>query len=98
MDAYRVREVPVVDAGRLVGILTRSDLGPYVGQLEWTQVRTAMTPGPQTVVPEASVVSVARGLLAGGFNAIPVAVGDVLAGMISRQDLLRVLVDAWGRG
>jgi len=96
MTTFGVRELPVVDQGVVVGIVTRSDLDPYVGQLEWTTVRLAMTSSPRTVGPEDPIAAVARALIEGNFNGIPVVVDRALAGMISRQDLLRMLTDCPG--
>ena len=93
MTTFGVRELPVVDDGRLVGIVTRTDFEPYIGQLEWTVVRLAMSSPPQTIAPDAPVSAVAQVLLDGGFNGIPVAVDGILAGMVSRQDLLRMVAD-----
>ena len=98
MDTFGVREVAVVSDGALVGIVTRSDLNPHLGYLEFTPVRLAMTPAPRTVPADAPAGTVARELLAGGFNAMPVVDGDTLAGMITRQDLLRVLAEGLGDG
>ena len=94
MTRFGVREIPVVRDGALVGIVTRSDLAPHMGQLEWTPVRLAMTPGPRTITPETPVTEVARTLVEGSFNAVPVLVGGALAGMISRHDVLRLLADS----
>lgn len=96
MTAFAVRELPVVHEGALVGIVTRSDLEPYVGQLEWTPVEVAMSAPATTVSPDASISAVARALIEGRFNGIPVAVDRTLAGMISRQDLLRALTERDG--
>ena len=93
MEAFRVREIPVVEDGRVVGILARSDVEPHVGQLEWTPVRIAMTARPRTVSPDMLIADVAEVLLDGCFNGIPVVAGETLAGMITRHDLLRVLSD-----
>jgi len=96
MDTFGVREIAVVEDGALVGIVTRSDLNPHLGYLEFTPVRLAMTPAPRTVPADAPAGTIARELLAGGFNAMPVVDGGALAGMITRQDLLRVLVEGPG--
>ena len=93
MTRFGVRELPVVDGGVVVGIVTRSDLDPYVGQLEWTTVGLAMTAQPRTVEPDDPIAAVAKALLEGNFNGIPVVVDRTLAGMISRHDLLRMLAD-----
>ncbi len=91
MEALDVREVPVVDGGRLVGILSRRDLEPYRGHFEWTSVRAAMTREPVVVAPETPVREVARLLLHHGVNAIPVVAGDTVVGMVGRAELLRLL-------
>jgi CBS domain-containing protein len=91
MGHFVVRELPVVENGTIVGILTRSDLEPYAGHLEWTPVRIAMTSPPLTVAPDTTIDEAARVLRDGNFNGIPVSVGGSLVGMVSRHDLLRVL-------
>ena len=98
MTTFGVRELAVVDDGVVVGIITRTDLEPYVGQLEWTIVRLAMTPSPRTVRPGDSVAAVATVLLEGSFNGVPVVIDRMLAGMISRHDLLRMLAESPGNG
>jgi CBS domain-containing protein len=60
MEAERFRHLPVVDAGRLVGIITAGDVCKHEGALERTKVQAAMTPSPVVVGPEASVEEAAR--------------------------------------
>ena len=93
MESLGTRELPVVDGGRLVGIITRTDLELHRGHWEWTTVRTAMSHDPVTVPPDASPGAVARVLLEHGYNSVPVAVDRCLLGMIGRGDLLRLLDD-----
>ena len=87
-----VRELPVVEHGRVVGIVAKRDLDPYVGHFEWTTVRTAMTPDPVTVQPDMPASEVAYVLVSRQINAVPVASAGSLIGMISRHDLLRLLI------
>jgi CBS domain-containing protein/hemerythrin-like domain-containing protein len=91
MDSLGTREVAVVEHGTLIGLVTRSDLEPHRGHLEWTTVRAAMTPNPITVAPETPASSVAHLLVERGFNAVPVTSGGNLLGMICRSDLLALL-------
>jgi CBS domain-containing protein len=93
MAAVGVRELPVAENGRVVGILAERDLQPHRGHWEWTTVRAAMTPEPATVDPDASAPAVARLLLARGFNSVPVVSGGLLVGMVGRVDLLRLIAE-----
>ncbi len=93
MDAVVVRELPVTERGAIVGIVTRSDLAPHVGQLEWTPVRVAMSASPHTVSPDTPIDAVVRALLDGNFNGVPVVEDGAVVGMITRRDLLRLLID-----
>jgi CBS domain-containing protein len=91
MESPAIRELPVVDGGVLVGILTRTDMEPYRGHFEWTTVRSAMTYDPVTVAPQAPLDDVMRLLVEHGFNSVPVSNGGELLGMIARTDILRAL-------
>jgi len=94
MNGRGVRELPVVERGRLVGILTTTDLVPHRGHEEWTAVRTAMTPDPITVGPDTPIRDAASLLLAHRFNALPVVDGGSVVGMVARSDLVRVVAGA----
>jgi CBS domain-containing protein len=97
MDQMHVRELPVVEDGRLSGILARTDMQAHAGHLEWTRVEAAMTPRPVVVTPEESVGAVSQLLIRGRFNAVPVIADEAtLVGMISRTDLLRAVADHAG--
>jgi IMP dehydrogenase len=92
MESVGVRELPVVAAGRVIGIVTRGDLEPYVGHFEWTTVRPAMSRNPLTATPDTAVAVVAQMLFERGYNALPVVDGQgALLGMVSRRDLLQLL-------
>jgi CBS domain-containing protein len=91
MDSLGTREIPVVDDRVLVGILTRTDMEAFRGHFEWTAVRSAMTPDPVTVPPDAPIAAVVNLFLDRGFNGLPVSSGGELLGMIRRTDVLRAL-------
>jgi CBS domain-containing protein len=91
MRRLSVRELPVVDDGRVVGILSRTDFQPYVGHLEWTAVRIAMSGDPITVPDDATADDVRRVLVEHGVNAVPVVSDGRLVGIITRHDLLRAI-------
>ena len=91
MRAFDVRDLPVVEEGRLIGMLARSDLDPHVGQFEWTPVRVAMTSPVRYLSPDASVGEIADAMVDGRFNAVPVVEDGRLAGIIRRHDMLQLL-------
>lgn len=91
MQRHGVREIPVVDDGRVVGMLSRTDLEPYVGHLEWTAVRLAMTNDPITVGRDMAAAQVKQVLVDHRVNAVPVVSDDRLVGVITRHDLLRAV-------
>jgi CBS domain-containing protein/hemerythrin-like domain-containing protein len=93
MGTLGTRELLVVERGALIGILTRGDMEPYRGHYEWTTARAAMTPDPVTVGADAPITAVARVLLERRFNSVPVTERGRLLGMVTRHDLLRLLVD-----
>jgi CBS domain-containing protein len=100
MDLGAVRELPVVDGEALCGILSRTDIQPHLGHLEWTRVEAAMTSEPVVVTPAQSAAAISRTLVQGCYNAVPVVADEAtLVGMVSRSDLLRAVVsDANGDG
>lgn len=97
MRSVGVRDLPVVEGDRLVGILTERDLQPHRGHFEWTPVRVAMTPSPDVVTPDMPVGVVAQRLLGRGFNSVPVVRDGVFLGMVARSDLLGLLADGEGQ-
>jgi acetoin utilization protein AcuB len=92
MDAGHFRRVPVVDDGRLVGILTERDLHKHSGFLESTRVNAAMRTALVTVTPENTVEDAARLMLTHKIGGLPVVEGTKLVGIITTTDLLRAFL------
>jgi CBS domain-containing protein len=91
MQALGTRELLVVEGGRVVGILTRTDLRPHHGHYEWTLVRAAMTADPDTIPADVPIAVAARRLLERSYNCLPVLADGRLVGMLRRNDLLQAL-------
>jgi universal stress protein A len=98
MVEYRVRHLPVVDDGRLVGMLSSADLGPHLGQLARTKVNAAMTADPTTVGTDVDAVTAARLMLARRVRALPVVAGERVVGMLSTNDILEEYARAARQG
>ena len=93
---------PVLDGhGRLVGILTERDcmkVALHAGyhDIPYGLVRDYMTPDPETVAPEQSILTMAEKFIHGSFRRYPVVDNGRLVGVISRQDALRAVVKKYG--
>ncbi len=88
MAEHRVRHLPVVERGKIVGILSDADLGPHVGQLARTKVNVAMTANPTCVAPDVDATVAARLMLEHKVRALPVVEGDTVIGIVSVSDVL----------
>jgi len=97
----RFHHLPVVEGGRLVGILSDADLrnASYGtmpvegGTAEDRPVREAMRAEVWSVTPDDSVEDALLILTREKFGALPVLSGDRLVGIITRADLLNAFVD-----
>jgi universal stress protein A len=83
------RSVPVLSAGKLVGIVTDRDLRRHEGHLEHTEVKVAMAEEVATVTPSTPIPDAAKIMMERKIGALPVMDGQRLAGIISTTDLLR---------
>ncbi|HEV8673319.1 MAG TPA: CBS and ACT domain-containing protein [Methylomirabilota bacterium] len=98
MRDHRFRHLPVVDGGRLVGILSDRDLraillspglvGATVGEL--------MSEDLTTIGPDALVEDAASLLVVKKIGCLPVVDGERLLGIVTETDLLAVLVELLG--
>src|SRR5262249_36844177 len=63
MDELRIRHLPVVDGGRLVGMVSDRDVRSVAVQSPGTLASRIMTPDPVTVTPDTRVEYAARIML-----------------------------------
>jgi len=100
------RRLPVVDRGRLVGIITDRDLrraanSPFVVREQWydnfildhIEVGSCMTPNPLTIHPGAPVGEAARLLRDHKIGGLPVVADGQLLGIVTETDLLNFLIE-----
>lgn len=84
------RGFPVLHQGKLVGIVTQTDLGDKTqNPTSNLLVRDIMTPAPVTVTPESSLLHVLDLLNRLKVSRIPVTDGNKLVGIITRGDIIR---------
>lgn len=94
MQEHGIRHLPVVDEGRLVGILSDRDLLGATGwlpldeRITCTIVADAMSTDPVSVSPEDSVVTASVELTCRGLGCLPVVDAGGLVGILTDMDLL----------
>src|SRR5712692_5670184 len=91
MKAGHFRQVPVMDQGKLIGILTDRDIRQYLGQLAHTSVEAVMSALPFSVLPSTPVEQAAHLLATNKVGSLPVIENDKLVGIITGSDLLHAL-------
>jgi CBS domain-containing protein len=95
MAARGVGAALVMDAGRLVGILTERDLLAAVAarvQTSEAPVRDWMTEKPVTVPEATSIERAASIMVKNGFRHLPIADGERTIGIVSLRDVVRSVV------
>jgi len=93
------RGFPVMEAGRLVGIVTQGDLSNSSRRPAQTSSQSPitladiMTPKPVTVTPQDSLSQVLYLLNRFNLSRLPVTEGQKLVGIITRADIIRAEAD-----
>lgn len=101
-----IRSVPVIEDGKLVGIVTDRDIRQVAPAYPFFRdedeihryrenltVTSAMTADPMTIGPEAPLVAAAKILETYRISSLPVVDGEKLVGLLSVTDVLRAFVE-----
>jgi acetoin utilization protein AcuB len=91
---HRIRQVPVLREGRLIGIVTDRDLRSATGAKR--KITDVMTGKPFVISPVASVDEAARLLRTYKIGAVPVVEDGKLVGILSAADILDAFVELSG--
>jgi nucleotide-binding universal stress UspA family protein len=93
MQQGNFRSAPVVENGRLVGLIADRDIRGQMGRVDTTEVRVAMSENPPTVAPTTPLHDAARVLSEQKVDALPVLENGKLVGVITNSDILRAFLD-----
>ncbi len=103
IETYGFNALPIVDGfGRLAGLISQFDVlraftfseapvVPDYEQIMKLRVDEFMTKKPKTVTPGTSLVETLELMVSEERKSLPVVDGDILVGMITRQDLAYAL-------
>ena len=89
MSRSHHRGFPVVESGKLVGIITQSDIPKDTMQTGSMVLEDIMTSQPITVCPETPLADVLYLLNRYQLSRLPVTVGSKLLGIITRSDIIK---------
>lgn len=106
LHKHNIRELPVVEDGKLIGIVTDRDLREIAPSypifrdqqeirhyLQKLKVSSAMSPDPLVVSPTTSLIEAASLLLTYRIGSLPVVQDKDLVGIISVTDFLRLFIE-----
>ncbi len=111
MALYGIRHLPVLEGGRLVGVISDGDVrgtmvqqrgscGTRAGRTYFldpgARVEEAMTPDPIVATPATDIEEAARTLLERKIGCLPVVEGGRLVGIITDSDILGVVTEIMG--
>ena len=100
LDANRLHGVAIVDEGRLVGVITVTDIARTGGPSDSVRASDAMTPRPVTVTPSTPVSQVLERMASVGIGRIPIVAEDDptrLLAMFRREDAVKAYHIALGQ-
>ncbi len=97
MEARRIRHLPILEEGKLVGILSLGDLREAKAQSaggDDPQVKEVMTPDPISVPEGTTMALAAQTMVQARISALPVVNDEgELCGIISESDILRLFIE-----
>jgi len=102
MLRHRIGALPVLNEGKMVGIVTKSDISNRLSQAEplWRRrpidqipIKMLMTETVITIYPEASIIQAATLMLENEIHNVPIVKNGNVLGIITRTDLMRFVAE-----
>ncbi|OPY77913.1 MAG: Hypoxic response protein 1 [Syntrophorhabdus sp. PtaU1.Bin153] len=94
-ELFSIAGMPVVDKGKLVGIICQSDIlkGLKVGTIENLVVKDVMVKDVIVVSPTESAVGVAKIMIEKHVNRVPIVEKGVIVGIVTRGDIIKAVAE-----
>lgn len=105
MTLGRIRHIPIVEAGRVVGVLSQRDLFrsalakalgfPYNKRktlMKAVKIQEVMSSPAITIAASATIKEAGRVMLERKIGCLPVVDGEALTGLVTETDVLRSIV------
>lgn len=102
MFKYGIGRLPVMDNGKLVGIVTKYDITNRLAQAapEWRRrpidkvpIQIVMTENPVTIYQDATMSQAAELMMENGVSGLPVEKDGGIVGVISSRDMIRYFTE-----
>lgn len=95
LELFNIAGMPVVDKGKLVGIVCQSDIlkGLKMGAMGELSVADVMTADVVTVPPTESATLVAKIMVEKHINRIPIIDNEKLVGIVTRGDIIKAVAE-----
>ncbi len=95
LELFKIAGMPVVDKGRLVGMISQSDIlkGIKSGSIGELSVADVMTSNVVTVPPTESAILVAKLMVEKHINRIPIVDNDKVVGIVTRGDIIKAVAE-----
>jgi CBS domain-containing protein len=94
-ELFNIAGMPVVDKGKLVGIICQSDIlkGLKVGAIENLIVKDVMVKDVIVVSPTESAVGVAKIMIEKRVNRVPIVEKGIMVGIVTRGDIIKAVAE-----
>ena len=93
--AEKISGMPVLDAGgKLVGIISEKDILNFAfsGNIRQTRVKEAMSKKVISFSSETEIDKISLAISENKFRRVPIVDGEKLVGIISRRDIIKILL------